>query len=85
MELDAWAESDIPGSRWCDWETSCASVRNLRGFREVVVAVRLALLVGRCDRCVDSEGRVWSVKRSNSGRPRVRVGSIACRLSVMSP
>jgi hypothetical protein len=41
--------------------------------------------VGRCDWCVDSEGRIWSIERSNSGRSRVRVGSITCRLLAMSP
>ena len=71
MELNAWAEGDISRSRWCDREAPRASIRDLRRFREVVVAIRLALLVGGSDRCIDSECGVWSVKRSDGGRSRV--------------
>ena len=65
MELDAGTERDVPASRWCDRKTSRASVRDLRGFREVVVAVGLALLMGRGNWCVESERWVGSVKRSH--------------------
>lgn len=66
MELNTGAETDIPGSgSWCDREASRASVRDLRGFREVVVAVGLALLMGRGNWCVESERWVGSVKRSH--------------------
>lgn len=68
MKLDTWAERDIPGTgRWCNRQASRASVRDLRRLREVVVAVRLAFLVGRSDWCVNSERRVWCIERANGG------------------
>ena len=67
MELNAWTEGDIPRGCWRDGEAPRTSVRDLGRFREIIVAVRLTLLVGRSDRCVYSEGWVWSVERSNGG------------------
>jgi hypothetical protein len=71
VKLDAWAESDVPGTAlWCDREASCTSVCDLWRFCEVVVAIRLALVVGRGNRCIESK-RWRCVERSDDRRPRV--------------
>ena len=67
MELDAGTERDVPASRWCDRKASRASVRDLRGFREVIIVVCLALLVCRGDRCIDGERWVRAVEWTHRG------------------
>jgi len=67
VELNPWAETDIPRAGWCNRKASRASVRDLRGLREVVVAVGLALVMGRGDRCIEGERWVWCIQRSNGG------------------
>ena len=67
MELNTWAERNISAGRWCDRKAFRASVRDLGGFREVVVAVGLALVVSGGNGCVDSECWVRSIERTHGG------------------
>lgn len=69
MELDSWAESDIPGpSLRCDWQTSRTSIQDLGRLREVIVGTRFAIFVGGSERCINGDHR-GCIEGSDDWRP----------------